>query len=519
MPGCSLGIIRNGKFLYKKGYGLANALKQEPNTSSTKFDIASITKQFTAACIALLHFREMLSIEHPVNEYLPELKIDQRIKIKHLVYHESGLKDFIFSLLMLDYSWEEIEGLTEDTLFNILKKLPELDFEPGCEHNYTNTNYFLLGLIVEKVSGKKLSEFANEEIFVPLGMKDTSFETNFDNISSKKAVGYSLQPHRSKEEISKAQILGPRGVYTTIDDLFKWDQNFYSAKIGGRKLIAMLEKPSQEKIIGMSPKRWQREQHNQGYAFGLLIDYYRGLRVIRHGGDFAGYTAEMMRFPEKQLTVIVLSNINGINPTASAFKVADVILDGEIEIPSPFKDRPKLDIKNKNIDSLVGTYCKPEYNSLLSIYRSENKIMLENDWQRAELKAIAERTFVADINNSMLWVYQKDNSIIVENEFYNAELKKIYALDFEKKQLDEYIGRFHNEKFDKEILIETEGKNLKFNLNFGEQQLSPVFPDTFRNRFLKLEFVRLNDEISSVNLTSAGAKDISYIKTNTIKKK
>lgn len=511
-PGCCLGIIRDGEFLYKKGFGMGDLVKKMPITSKSIFEIASVSKQFTAACIALLHLRKEISIEDLLNDYFPELNFNPEIKIKHLIYHESGIKDFIYHLILLNYSWEFIESLSEDNLLDFIKETTDLDFAPGCQHNYSNTNYFLLGQIIKKVTGKSLKKFAKDELFSPLQMKDTSFEDNFGEITNYKASGYTPQEENFKENIPKAKIMGPRGVYTTIDDLFLWDQNFYAKKIGGQDFIDLLQKPSRDMISGLSTKRWNDSTKNQGYAFGLLTDFYRGLKTIRHGGDFAGFTSEMMRFPEKKLTIIILSNNSNINPTTLGFRVADILLENEVTIPSPYVKNKFQPLSHNMIDSLIGTYYKSEYNAFYSIFKENNKLFLANDWMKSELKAISADSYNATRIESLMLVRKKEKAIIIETEYFTAEIPKITPFEICEKYLAEYSSNYSNEQSKQQLHITIKKGKLSFRLQIGEQQFRPIMQDVFTNGFLQLKFHRMNNKISFVCLNSAGAREIIYKK-------
>jgi len=511
-PGCSIGIIRNGKFLFKKNYGLRNLSKKKPITSNTIFEIASVSKQFTAACIALLHLRKEITLNDSLKELLPAVNFDQKIKVSHLVHHESGIKDYQHSLFMLNFSWDEIISLSREQLLDFINNLPDLDFTPGSQYNYSNTNYFLLGLIIEEVTRKSLEEFANQELFTPLGMKNTFFEEKYPATKNNLATGYSLRNGEYVENIPKAKILGPRGVYTTINDLFLWDQNFYSKMVGGKEFIDLVEKPSREKIMGLSTNRWNNPTQNQGYAFGLLTDFYRGMKIIRHGGDFAGYTSEILRFPDKQLTIIILTNCGNINPTPLAFRAADVVLANEFQEKSPYTWKSFRQINEKEINSLVGVYYDYENNTYFSIYTEENKLFIKSDWMKSELKAVSNEVFTTINQMNLLLVRKKEEAIIIDTEFYTAEIPRVIPLKLDTKRLREYVGIYINENFSQKLQITTEEDKLKFNLKFGEVILRPINQNTFRNGFLQLRFHRKNNEIFYVCLNSSGAKRITFKK-------
>ena len=512
-PGCSLGVIRNGEFLYESNYGIRNLESKKPITSETLFDIASVSKQFTAACIALLILKDKLSLNCFLNDILSEVKLEHKITIGQLIYQESGIKDFQYSLFMLNNIWEDIESLLAKQLLSFINKLPQLDFTPGNQHHYSNTNYFLLGLIVKQITGKSLADFAEQEIFSKLGMKNTFFYENFSEIKSRNvAIGYSLRDNSYKVNIPNAWVVGPRGVFTTIDDLLLWDQNFYTLKVGGKEFIELLEKPSQEKISGLSTNRWNNPLFHQGYAFGLLTDYYRGEKIIRHGGGHGGYTAEILRFPKKQLTINILTNNGSINPTTLAFKIADILLDNEFQDKSPYTWSSFKHISEEEVNACLGVYYEARFNEYYSISRENGKLILENDWMKSELKAITSDTLIAINNSGLFLVRPKENKIIIENEFYSAEISKCEPIVLEKNQIIEYTGNYLNEQFNHKIQITAEKDKLKFNLKVGVQILKSISKDTFRNDFLQLEFHRKNKAISFVKVNSAGSKGITYNK-------
>lgn len=514
-PGCSLGVIKNGEFLYKKNYGLRDLSSKEPLTSETIFEIASISKQFTAACIALLHLKGKLSLDDSFTNYLPEVTLDPKIKVKHLVYHESGIKDYQYSLSMLNYQWNDIQSLSKEQLLKLINRFPQLDFLPGNQHNYSNTNYFLLGQIIEEVTGKSLAQFAEQEIFIPLGMKNTFFQEKFSEIKNlNKAIGYTLRDNTYIENVPTSEILGPRGVFTTIDDLLLWDRNFYSKTIGGAVFIELLVTPSREKIKGLSSDRWNVAGQNQGYAFGLLTDYYRGSRIIRHGGDTAGFTSEMLRFPDKQFTIIILTNLGSINPSTLTFKTADILLENEFTIPSPYIWNQFEGKEIRNFDAFLGTYYSPEGNTLFNIYQEAKKLILENYGMKSVLKAVSKDTFTLENTINVMLFRFKKQAINIETEYFTADIPKIIPWTLETNQFEEFAGKYTDEIFDYDLQIIAESDCLAFDLAVGRQHVKPIILDTFINDNLQLKFSRDNNEITSVSLNSQGAQNIRYKKNN-----
>ncbi|WP_295615112.1 serine hydrolase [Chamaesiphon sp. GL140_3_metabinner_50] len=232
-PGCALGIIQNGEIIYKRGYGMANLEYDIPITPNSVFDIASNSKQFTAMCIVLLARQNLLTLDDELQKHIPEIpQYSHPITLRHLSCHTSGLRDYLDVMEMSGSSGEN-SYLTEE-LITLIAHQKSLNFQPGTEQKYSNTGYFLLGEIVKRVSGKSLRVFAEEQIFAPLGMKNTHFHDDFREIVKNRADAY--EPRETggfQTAMSWADDVGAGFVYTTVEDLFLWDRNFYHNILGG----------------------------------------------------------------------------------------------------------------------------------------------------------------------------------------------------------------------------------------------------------------------------------------------
>jgi CubicO group peptidase (beta-lactamase class C family) len=313
-PGCALAIYRNGAIVYSRGYGMANLEHGIPITSRTVFDIGSTSKQFAATAIVLLAQDGKLSIDDDVRTFIPELPVYQRpITLRHMLNHTSGLRDY---LALMQLHGTDFEGVTTDQdALDLIVRQKAVNFEPGSEFLYSNSGFFLLSQVVKRVSGKTLAQFAAERMFLPLGMRDTHFHDDHRMIVTRRAVGYSPSPAGFAIDMSLFEQTGDGAVYTTVEDLLHWDNNFYAPTLGGEGLL--------------------RDLHTQGrlnngdtisYALGLFVDQHRGLRRVRHGGAWAGYRADLLRFPEARTSVACLCNLGTANPGGYADAVADVIL-------------------------------------------------------------------------------------------------------------------------------------------------------------------------------------------------
>ncbi len=315
-PGCALGVVRDGGQVYAKGYGMADLKTMEPITTSSIFDIASTSKQFTAMCIAILEEEGKLNIEDDVRAYIPELiQYDKVIRIRHLLHHTSGLDDYLKWVTAAD---------TEATIVQKLRDKP-LSHGIGLKYEYTNTGYLLLGFIVRRVTGRTLRQFAAERIFQPLGMSHTFFN---DNISANGdipflAKGYwEPDPGRFIEYMPPINLVGDGGVNTSVNDLLLWDDNFYQNRLGkgGQALIERMH------VVGTLDDGGPL---GENYAWGLVVGNYRGKQLVSHGGAFYGYRAQLMRLPDDRISVILLANQAEFTPDPLAFKVIDILLENQ----------------------------------------------------------------------------------------------------------------------------------------------------------------------------------------------
>src|SRR6266702_7861786 len=243
-PGCALLVARGGKIIYKNGYGLANIEEGVPITPQTVFDIGSTSKQFTSASILLLEKQGKLSVQDDIRKYLQEIPdYGHKITILNLLNHTSGLRDY---LALFELAGVNIDSVTtdEDALGVIIRQ-KNLNFEPGSQWLYSNTGFFLLSVVAKRVSGQSLPEFAATNIFKPLGMSQTLYRDQHSSIVPGRALAYDPKERGDgfTIDVSYFEQTGDGAVHTSVEDLLKWDENFYSAKVGGTNFLAELQEP------------------------------------------------------------------------------------------------------------------------------------------------------------------------------------------------------------------------------------------------------------------------------------
>jgi len=314
-PGCALGVYRDGKLVYERGYGMANLELGVANSPQSVFDIASMSKQFSAFSIHLLAREGKLSLDDDVRKWVPEIpSYGRTVTIRNLIHHTGGLRDYL-ELMALQGVVDEDWTTTEDALA-IMARQKAPNFAPGDEHLYSNTGYFLLSVIVRRASGQSLRDFAAARIFGPLGMRHTQFNDAHARIIPNRATGYQKSDREGFESLmSDFEQNGDGGVFTTVEDLFLWDQNFYAPKVGDR---ALLDDMLTTGVLNDGKKL--------DYASALRIGSYRGLPIVSHTGSWAGYRSRLVRFPEQKFSVACLCNLEQASPTRLTQEVADVYL-------------------------------------------------------------------------------------------------------------------------------------------------------------------------------------------------
>lgn len=357
-PGCALGVYRDGKIIYAKGYGMANLEENVAITPTSVFDIGSTSKQFTAASILLLEKQGKLSVNDEVRKYIPELPdYGQKITILHLLNHTSGLRDYLTLMELAGINTDSVT--TDEDALALITRQKALNFAPGSDWLYSNTGFFLLSVIVKRTSGKKLREFAAENIFLPLKMSHTQFRDDHTSVVPNRAMAYEPKEHADGYtlDVSYFEQTGDGAVHTSVEDIQKWDENFYSAQIGGKEFLTEIQEPGKlnnGKVLD--------------YAKGLFLEDYRGLPTVNHGGAWGGYRAELLRFPEQHFSVACLCNLGTEDPSRRAREVADIYLASSLkpkqeekkEAEESRKKKDSIKLTEEQLQAYAGHYWSEE---------------------------------------------------------------------------------------------------------------------------------------------------------------
>jgi len=330
----SVLVARGNEILLNKGYGFANLEWNIPDSPQTKFRLGSMTKQFTAACILLLEERGKLKTDDPIAKYMPDAPAAwQKITFFHLLTHTSGIPSFTG---FPDYASLEPFATTPEKLVARFRDKP-LEFQPGEKFSYSNSGYVLLGYLIEKIGGEPYAKFIQENIFTPLGMKDSGYDSN-SAIIPHRASGYTNGGNGPENAgfIHMSIPFSAGALYSTTEDLLRWEQALFAGKVLSEASLQKMTTPFKE-----------------NYAFGLVVTEDKGRKVIQHGGGIEGFNTSMRYEPSEKLTVVVLGNLNGPAPDEISQKLAALAHGEQVQLPS---ERREIAVSEAILKQYVGVY-------------------------------------------------------------------------------------------------------------------------------------------------------------------
>jgi CubicO group peptidase (beta-lactamase class C family) len=313
-PGAAIAVVHHGKVVHLGGYGLAQLEHRVPITPDTVFDLASNAKQFTALALFLLEREGKLSLNDDVRKYIPELQsFDPPIRIHHLLHHTSGLRDWVQCLALT--GWQLEDRVTNQDVFKLVYRQATLSHPTGKRYLYSNTGYCLLAEIIERVSGEPFRAFCKDRIFDPLGMESTLVRDRVEEIVSNRADSYDSNRQGGWTRVlGNAAVPGSASLFSSAEDIAKWLANFQSGEVGGHQLLRRM----------MAPSNSDRGSYIN-YGGGLLVDSYKGVSQVRHGGAWRGYRSTIHYLPSEELGVAVLTNVP-IRHKDLAFAIIDLFL-------------------------------------------------------------------------------------------------------------------------------------------------------------------------------------------------
>lgn len=424
-PGVAVLVVKDGNVVFKKGYGLANLNYNIPITPQTVFDIASVSKQFTAFTIYLLEQEGKLSFEDEVKKYIPELPdYAKSIRIKHLLAHTSGLPDYGALASIAGYFITDLNATPQ--LLKMMNKQKSLLFTPGSAFAYCNGGYILLAEIVQRVSGKTFSTYTKEKIFTPLGMTATLFCDNHQLVIKNKAESYEKENDHYFYRPSLSTTPCPSGLLTTVEDLVKWILNFENPVVGDAKLI---ERFNEVSYFDNGKKVYLRviDGDTIFHAKGQNLWYHKGVRVISHGGHTAGFRTFLGRFPDQRLAIIQLSNDEHNERYGGRWDIADFYIQEHFKeqkqavvVPRPNPVVPAArEFSNKGLNEFTGKFFCEEL---------ETRYVFEVQNNQLVMKHIRLNDIVLKRTGENIFTGSGPNTFAFELTFIKNEKGKITSL-------------------------------------------------------------------------------------------
>ncbi|MFZ9388607.1 MAG: serine hydrolase domain-containing protein [Chitinophagaceae bacterium] len=459
-PGCALAILKDGKTIYKRGYGMSNMEYNIAITPTSIFHIASISKQFTAAAIVRLSLEGKLSLNDDIRKYIPEVPdFGHTITFNNLIHHTSGIRDQ-WDLQGLA-GWRDDDLITEKDILDMLGRQKYLNFIPGEEYLYCNTGFTLAAIAVKKITGVSLRDYADSVFFKPLGMTSTHFHSDHSEITPNRTSAY-FKDDKGKWKISIPVFdnYGATSLFTTVEDLAKWDENFYTKKIGGDAFIKLMLLTGE--LNNGTP---------QNYASGLVISSYNGYNTEGHSGADAGYRSNLIRFPDEHFSVILFANLANINTSSLSYKVADLFLTNKSI------HNPVLKLDSSVLKGWAGDYYDMNTQSIMRLDYENEKLLLGSTELVPNSNSIfnsrsSTLTFSGDSSNTKLELNTKGSKI---KTYY-----KVKKIKLPISEIMEYQGNFYSPELDTKYVLSIKDSSLQIKIPRNEEiKISPFIKDIF----------------------------------------
>ena len=503
-PGCSLGVIRKGNFVYRKAYGSGNLELGVPLSPQSVFYMGSVSKQFTAAAILLASEQGFLSLDDDVRKYVPELpNYGHVISLRQMLHHTSGFRDF-FGLIYL--SGRDVSDFnSSDAILKLIGRQRGLNNTPGDEWVYSNTNYFLLGVVVTRATKKSLAEFAAHNIFEPLGMSHTRFYDDHTVVVPGRVAAYDSAAKGGflVDWSTSYDIVGGGGLMSTVDDLLLWDRNFNANRLGKGTLTKELQTPG---VLNNG---------NQiSYAMGLDLGNYRGLPIVEHNGGLFGYRTALLRFPEQNFTVICLCNVASAVPENLARKVADLYLADKLK-PGASALNPSGSGNFLDPAIFAGKYLDPRTHMMYSFTASNGSLMA---WGGVLRRITADKFY--DLESNVI-TFDGSKEVMrarldIQGETYFSG-RRVEELHLGEHALAAYEGRFRSEELDATYSLSiVQGMLTLSNRENPPEKLIPIVQDEFDAGSIgTVLFHREKDgRVSSMTMFTQDVRGVEFKKTD-----
>lgn len=504
-PGMAVGIVKDGNIVYKKYIGYSNLEHEIKIDKKTRFNIASNAKQFTAFCILQLIDQGKLALDDDVRKYLPDFykEIENKITIANLLTHTSGIRDVYGLWALKGKDWYEL-FIDNDDAIELLQAQTDLNFEPGTEYLYSNSNYILLTQVIENITDAKFKDFS-KSLFLEIGMENTSFLTNYMAIVPNKARPYGNW-NGWREYPVVTELNGDGGLFTNLDDQLLWEQTI---QLNNDNILT-------KSIINQSQSTIENINFNN-YGYGLMFGEYEGLNYSYHDGSTGAYQATFFRFSDKNLSLVIISNNENVPTNYLAQQLTDIVFDLEIE-NSVYQSNPEKTEKLKGFESIIGNY-KNDDGTIMKITEKDGSLFREI-YQREPVKLINEKEslFHYETNDKLKMNFSNINEKQQKLTLYlsTQEPSVYYKLPTENIE-DDYSktinGTYFNKETDTEIVIEYVEKDMYNIIKNGRKREGKLITKDYLRMMSSYKIKIVRDEkgnVKGLNVENGRIKNVIF---------
>lgn len=524
-PGCAVGVSSEGRIQLLRGYGFASLEHSVPIAPETVFDVGSVSKQFTAAAVALLVKDRKVSLDASVRTYLPEMPAYERpVTVRHLLHHTGGLRD-VFTLWELQGRHEQDVYTPEDVLQTVAAQ-DDLDPEPGARFEYSNTGYLVLGRLVERVTGQSLGTFTREQFFEPLGMNQTLFYEDRKAVIPNRATGYA--PSNAGYEIAQYVNFAMGGdgqLFTTVGDLLRWHDYLYSDAgdaAGVPSITDLLHTPGR-----------LASGDSLDYALGLFVEDFRGLKEIRHHGVWGGFRAYLTRFPEASVSIAVLCNRADVSPWAAGHEIVAMMLADQVTPATASSDNNEnsIVVDVGLLDAYSGRYEVENMGIVLTFAREGSILTITQDDDPVRLQTVNDSTFASNAAGFMI-IFHRDTDGAVEHGTLKVEpdnllrlllnagsdniLRRLVPWSPSAENLASYAGTYYSPQMETSYMIVAEdGGLLLKHRRRDDMRVEPKEENAFSGDFpfMSVTFERdENNRVMGFHVMAGGTQDVRFEK-------
>lgn len=502
-PGCTVGVIQDGNFVYRKGYGMGSLELGVALSPESVFYMGSVSKQFTAAAVVLAEEQGYLALDDDVRKYIPEIPdYGHVITLREMLHHTSGFRDFLALFVLAGHDVAEVHAEAE--IIDMIARQKGLNNVPGEEWLYSNTNYYLLGVVIERATKKSLAEFTGENIFKPLGMTHTRFYDDHTLVLPERVAAY--DPGKDGRFLvdwsTGYDVVGAGGLMSTVDDLLLWDRNFYQNKLGKGTLVKKLQ-----------TKGVLNDGREISYALGLEISSYRGLPTVSHSGALYGYRTNVLRFPEQRFSVVCLCNLQNAAPGNLSRKVADIYLAKELQAEA--SQTPAPNAKGyPDANQFAGKYLDQRKHFVYTFSAADGDLMA---WG-AKLRRVGAHQF-QDLGTGTITFEGSSGEMKATLEtdgkaFFAGQ--RVQPPQLSEGKLAAYTGSYRSAELDATYTLKVEQGGLLLRNGWNPPgKLTPLTKDEFESeQYGTIVFRRdAQERVNGFSVNTVEARDIDFDKT------